>query len=420
MKFELKKSYLKSLFDKVTEVSTKAIKADFDQASRACIVAENDKLTFTATNGHIDYRRVLTPTPENGLRVIETGKVVAQSAAALQVAKAIGGSNSDAVIEVSVDSDSLVFRNTSAKLKEVASVETFQSCKSVDISKPKKPPHEVKFDVPSFAKWSKSVLPYTSKRGYKIKYQMLCVHFVDGKVRLIAGDGSRFGICMTPTTGTGDDAKLILPEDQVSIILSVIAESETVSFVWNDKVSCYISTSDGQEMFLRGIPDLDYIAYEMHAFKEDQARYVLDIPMEGFSSAVGLVGAVRDAELEKSGDFFHSAELNANCSTQVVTIKVTERRKAEHEVQSNIYKLEAGADDNWMAAYAHMFLQESARMSSDFIRFYYLAKNGIMIVRPVSVSEAKDEKGVPVANETADKSELRLFFASVKEKNSDE
>jgi DNA polymerase III sliding clamp (beta) subunit (PCNA family) len=419
MKFELKKSYLKSLFEKVAEVSTKAIKADFDQANRACIIAEDNRLTFCATNGHIDYRRVIEANDENGLKVKQTGKIIAQSAASLPVAKAIGGSNSDALIEVYDENDSLVFRNTGAKYKENASVETFQSCKDVEVEKPEKPAYQVSFDVASFTKWAKSVLPLTSKRGYKVKYQMLCMHLLKEGTRLICGDGSRFGICSTPEKSS-KEAKLILPEDQVAIILSVIAESEKVSFLWQDKQCCYISTSDGHEMVLRGIPDIDYIAYDIHAFKENEAKYVVDIPIKNFYDAIMLTGAVRDEELEKSGGFFHSAVLNVSCKTNRCDMQVVERRKADIEFDIQVYKNDAGADDEFKAVYAHLFLSESSRLNSDFIRFYYLHKNGVMIVRPVSVGDNKDDKGVPIPLETADKSEFRMFFASVKEKTSDE
>lgn len=419
MKFELKKSVLASVLKKATEVSTKAIKADFALANRACIVVEKDKLIVTATNGHLDFRATIAATPENGLKLLESGKAVITSSAALPVVQAMSRTDQEAIIEVSVIDDSLSFKNKSAKYKEIVSIETLNECKDVEIHSPRKPIYSLELDTQDGARWLKSVLPYTSKRGYKIRYQMVCIHARKDKgLFFVAGDSARFAVLHTPKT-CDEDIRLILPEDQLSIVLDVIADNPNVLFAWHDKKSCFVRSGE-IEMYIRGIPELEYINYEIHAFKDGDAKHVADFNINEYFSTVCVTGSVRDQEMEKNTGGFLSNTLKISHKDQQAEFAVDERRKASVVIDCACYKTSPDVGDEFFGAYCHTFLLEPASFNGDQLRFYLIDKDSVVIVRPIKKTSSLDDKGIPMTDPSPDGSDFRVFFASVKEKSSND
>lgn len=416
MKFELKKSVLASLFKKASTISTKAIKADYDLANRVSFIAEKDRLIVTATNGHLDYRAILT-VPESGLKIVDQGTVIVNSTAALPIATTIGGSNQDAVIEVYDEdkkgSKAIVFNNRSAKHKERASVETFQKGKDIEIHKPKNPMYSVELDLPDGIRWLKAVLPYAQKQGFFDKYKVACIHSRKDKgLHFVAGEKARFAVIKTPIA-CDIDAKMVFPADQMQLVLKVMEGNQKMFLSWKDKQSCYIA-GGYDELFCHGIPDVEYINYDIHAFREPEAKYVVDVAMSDLSQAVLLAGAVKDDEWEEMSGGFHSATIEGSCKSQTGTFYVEERRKSEYTMDMPSWKMNASDPDDFKGSYCHLYLVETAKLSCEYMRLFFLDQ--IVIARPVSLTEAKDGKGMPVIAETPDKSEFRIFFASTREK----
>lgn len=424
MKFRIKKICLVDILKKATAVSKNGIKSDFDLADRVFFEVDKDKdqVQITATNGHLDFRTIISKSDENGLEITESGQVEVTSSAALQVASAMGGTNPDTLFDLDVEGEMMRFALAGKKRR--ANIQTLKHVRDIKTPKVQKPLLSHTFPADLYHKPIRKVSPFITKQGYKVHYQMICLHFLKDDVRIVCGNGSRFGVYSlhTPSEVDGDEKRLLIPAEQAKIISSVTEDASEITFIFKDEQTCRIESDNGIEMYLRGIADVQYIKYENHAFRKGEASYIVDASMIAFSEAVGTVGVVKDKELEKEGDI-RSAYLDLDVNKQQLSFIVDERKyKCDLEWEAPevaVYKKESTAADQFRSSYAHTFLDDAVKATEhETVRFYVVGD--VIIAEPISFNEKlpADEDGVPTPDKSIDGTEFVIFFGSVKEKDS--
>ena len=423
MKFKVKKSSILTLIRKGKEVATKSPKAGLELGDRLSIAATDNKLSFASTNGHVDFNCDLVADTENALEIESNGDIIIESIVLNKAVSAIGGSsNIDTIIGFELDDQSLSMK-AEGKRKKKATIQTLKLCRATNIKKPKKSILTHTFNVEDFSRAVRDVSPYATTRGYKVRYQMICCHFLPNEIRFVCGNGNRFAVLCVPQDKpvNVDSAglKILLPADQARIIDSVVSDASTVTLTFKNERECYIETDTGIEMCLRGIPDEKYIAYENHAFRHAEAKSIVDLKISDFLEGTELVGAMRDVELEKEGSFL-SASFNAtdNCLRLKVDEDVGHKRyRCTYECDAQYYKVDKDADDSFDAMYAYTIMNDVARSSKRaYVRFYCINAKGTSLADLVELTDAKDDNGIPIVKDDgANKSKLSFFFAAVKE-----
>ena len=304
MKFTINKKLLSNSMQKGFAVCTRGIRSEFKDAAKITIKADKGKVLFMSTNGYLDIITTI-----NDVVVDEEGIATLNVGPATKIANAIGRDNDDIEVLLKLTggvSPHVCFKNKNRSMN--AKMETEASDLKFTISKPKDGFEHV-FPCKTFCQSVNDLSKYKSPYKYRLRYLMMCLHFLPDYTRFICGCGMRFGVLEHKNKNTItdlEDAKLgdkkLLPAEQASIIASIIEGEDDILMKWKENKNCYIE-SGNSKLYLKGIPEEEYINYEIHAFRYEDAVAVVDIPREDLADLSNLVGATRDQESESEGEF---------------------------------------------------------------------------------------------------------------------
>lgn len=411
MKFSMKGSNLVDSLEKMHKIATRGIKPEYELAGCVTIETLPDRVLFRTSNGNLDASWEITKETDATVVGGEPGIVTADVSILRAVAKVAG--SSDNIVTVNMDKNVVLIKDETTKNKKQAKIETFHRHHDFKIKKPSKG-FSYTFDSAIFQNGVTVVGKYVSNLAHKIKYHMICTHFLKDEVRFICGNGMRFGILFYKVDNqkiewpTPDDErtgiKYIMPADQALIIASVLGDAQKLTIVYESDTSCFINPMNGMEMHLKGIPHIPYIAYETHAIgREDAVEAIVDIKAQDFVSGVALVSAVRDKAIEKDKEGFHSAKFKCGMNQEFELAVNEGRYQCDYLCSAKYTKVK---DKSFFASeYAAAFLSDVAESCSgkDIVRFSCIDEFETILVEPMC------ENG-------SDNPRLLFFFASASER----
>lgn len=427
MKFVMEKGHLIDALAKIKEVSTKGIKSDFEVAHRATIDVSDKKATFYGSNGHLDAKCEVTASSDGKFECSETGTVTLAVSVFLGICRSLGSSQRDHIFEMKEQDGTLILTDKSSKTKKKIKAQLLPNHLHEEtwfgISKPNKPQLSVTMPCEIFRRAVTKLRSFQSKMGYKIRYQMLCMHFLPEEVRFICGDGMRFAVLTQKNMRTGvkkdGGERFLIPVDQAGIISTLLENAEQVDFdFFNGGKSCYIKPHCEAEMCLKGIPAEDYIAYENHAYKSDDAKFIIDIAKGDLLEAAAVVGSVQDPDLASDGGF-HSFKMVATSDGDIEFLVDEGKYQCEFDCPRDFYPL--NDSKTFRSAYAWLYLNDLAHITdASHVRFFCADGRDTLIAKPVDINDTdKDERGVPMVKNDDD-CDLLMFFAAVLEDEDDE
>lgn len=416
MHIKMDKAILKKAVERATLISSQGIREGLEYTNRFRIKSEANKVEFSTTNGHLDFRWVVDPIKDSSLEVISEGEAVIDSLTSMKIINSLGGKNKDVQITIKSERDRIEY--SSPKSKSSGSVPKLQQCKDVDISKPRHPILTHNFEANDFVHSLDVVVPYGDPSSRKPRFQMILLHFCkeEGKseIRFVAGNGSFFAVYMTATTAFEEELKVYIPIEQAKILIRIIdPDSKNVLISYKDLETCYIETDDGMEMMIRGIAKDPYILYNKHACRINEAKVIIDVSTEDWVNGCNLIGAVEDKEIIKEGSF-HSSLFIAE--SDELRLDVDERKfKAKYTCPANIYKI---TQNSFKSHYSFDFLSNiSQGIQTEWIRFYGIDEDKIIIVEPFNYAGVeKDTRNIPVMKPIENEKKLLFFFSAVKGK----
>ncbi len=417
MKLLITKKYLVAALDKMHAVATKGVRNEFERAGRVTLKVTKDRTLFMTSNGHLHVRFEVTKTTDSNFDG-EDGKITVAVGVFRAIAKALGGAKADNhVFEITSKENTLHIKDTAAKARKTAKMEAVADNKDDDL----------KFKIPSkgfshtissetFGKGILRLEKYRSPLIYKIRYQMICIHFLPDELRFVCGDGMRFGVMSFKDNGVkglkdkkhGD--KYILPVDQTCIIAGILDDAKHIELLFEDAQTCYIRLSNGTEMLLDGIPATKYIEYENHAYRTDKAVDVIDIKAEELREGVDLIMAVRDKTIEDEG-FFHSAKFMSKADDLDL---IVDEGKYQAHFSGPISFNDLASKPEFNSEYAAQFLSDVSHACPvrSYIRFHCIEETGTVIATPVDLDSKKDDKGLFLVKPDPAGDNITFFFAS--------
>lgn len=417
MKVRMRKSVLLSAVDQMRKVCSKGIKSEYDMGDRVTISVEDGKVIFATSNGHLDAWYTVTPDDDNSVAKNEELGAVTVSASKFHALIKNLPTESDSSDLVLWDDGNNIKIIDPAHKKREAKLPKDTRCH--DVSIPSKAHGDMyTIETAYLSKGITKVSPFVTQLLYKTRYLMTCFHFLPNETRLVCGNGLCFAIfsveSSNPTIKNDDGVKKLIPATQAMIINSLLGASDSVALQWTDDSKCYIKPDKNLDLLLKGIPNEEYIPYEIHAFRTQDAKLVLDVSSREFRSAVNLASACHDKEHERSGSFL-SCEFAANDGLQ---FNINEGRyQSECHMPCGIYSL--NGKSNFVSNYAVEYLEKvSGAIASDNVRFYCVDEKGVVICEDGDVCDSLDEKGVPIMKESVDKTRSLFFFAAITESNS--
>ena len=423
MKFFLTKKTLMESIEKMHSIATKGIKADFQMVGKVTVQSKDKSVLLTTSNGHLDARLTISKEQDTELKVEADGTATVDVSVFNNIVKALGGKDAnDHLLVVELDNSALRMKDTTAKSKKFVKMQVSSGNHEVQIRKPSKPVMDHEFESEIFCRGIDTVGKYCSPLGYKLKYQMICLHFLPEESRFVCGDGMRFAILRYKEKSTNDHVqdndsgdKYLFPVDQANIIKSVCGDATSIKLSYKNPETCYVKPNNNLELSLKGIPREQYIAYENHAFRIDEAVDIVDINRDDLVEGTDLVESVKDIELLNEGAF-HSCHFIANAN-KITELAVNEGKyQCEWESDSDFYKI--GDKDVFKSEYASKFLHELAHASNNtHVRFYCIDERSTIVVQPCDITDKTDDRGVPMIAEDDNKTSLSFFFASVGEED---
>lgn len=387
MKFTIKQKTFENAMRKGLAVCTRGIKTEFKDAHKITLRAEKDKVVFLSTNGYLD----IITTVSDECTIAEEGTVTLNAGPATKIVSSIGRDDDEIDVVVKGDPPKCYLNNKNRKRN--AKLETETSDLKFSISKPKDG-FEHAFACDVFCKSVNALAKYKSPLTYHLRYLMLCIHFLPDYTRFICGCGMRFGVLehknRDPIMGLEDSElgdKKLMTAEQASIISSVINGEKDILLKWKENKNCYIE-SGNSKLYLKGIPEEEYISYELHAYRFGDALAVVDISKEEMSDISDLVGAVRDKASESEGDF-HTCHFKFN-SSGLATWVSEGKYQMDADCEVKYYKISA---DEFESQYCHDYLKSCVDDSDyDTLRFYCIDPQGIVIVEPIRLNIDDDGK----------------------------
>lgn len=408
MKFVMTKKVLCNALEKMHRVGTRNIRSGFEMSGRVTIDAQADKVVFLATNGFLEARYEINAVEDPNLLISQPGKSTVDVSVFKGIAKAIGGlSNHEAVIELSLDGKMLHLADQGIKGKRgKAKMETIDEHYEFAM-KEKQQGFSYTFKTGDLRTGVLSVAKYQTPFAYKVRYQMVCFHFLRDEFRFICGDGQRFAVFTQkcegeecPAVDNDEGVKYIIPADQLQIVTSIISpdESHQVKITFDTASSCSFTPVNGLSLRLLGIPTEPYIAYEKHAFRQNDAQSIVDVPVEAFIDGMALVAAVEDTDAATQGSF-HSAKFTAGDDGSLKLVVDENRYQCDFACEVGFKKLKTNT--LFESEYAAQFLQDVAQASvgRSFIRFYCIHEKETIIA-------------VPMHGEEEEATKLVFFFAA--------
>lgn len=394
MKFTLRKDKFSDALSKMVKIGTRSVKSEFDMAGRVTIDASANKVVFYSSNGFLQGRYQLTEHDDPNLKGSTPGKVTVNVNVLRDVVSAIGGPRrKDATLGVEFDGKMLHIEEVGAKgKKSKAKLETQDSHHEIAFSeKPKG--FRYNFNTADFVNAITVVGRYQSTMSYRLRYQMICLHFMPEHVRFICGDGMRFAILTQVHEGNDgavtDEAGLkhIIPTDQANIIASVLSPDESIStaVVYESETACYILPQSGLSIYLNGIPAEPYIAYDKHAYRFDKAQDLLEVPTENLVEGMALVAAVEDREIAREGAF-HSARFSAGEGSPFRLLVDENRYQCDFSCDAEFKKLSDKAyfESQYAARFLNDVAQAAYSLNKSMVRFYCIDEKETIIATPTN------------------------------------
>lgn len=384
MKFTIKQSVLLDAFFKMGKVSSTDIRSDFKLSNRIAICAEKDKVLFFSSNGNLDASYEVT----DECKIEEEGTVGIDATIGLNVVKTLGSSDNQICLH---DTKNLLhLKNIDSTSKREAKLQTLVEYHDVSISKPRKG-FSYDFVANSFIDAVNTVAKYKTPNIFPPKFHMIVLHFLPEAMRFICGCGSRFAVWEMKNAETlkvdENGLRFFFPANQASLVALMAKGFNDLSLIYKDEKNCYIETGN-IKMHLKGIPDFDYINYEVHAFRFADSQVIVDVPTREMSSISALMAAVRDKETEMEGSY-HSCSFFAKKDEELQVAVQEGKYQADSSCSCDVYPI---AVDEFDSSYYHPFLDDLTKFDTDRIRFYCINKNGIMIAEPLNLET--DEKKV--------------------------
>ena len=422
MKFEMTKEKLLDVLNRLKNVSTRGIKSEFDKAGRVTISVQKEKVTFSSTNGFLSAVFDINKHNDEKLKIDQEGTCTVNAIMACKITKSLGGADSDShILKLDIHNKNLRIKDPDAKNGSVAKMETIDETNDISVKKPSNSfSHE--FETEVLRKCISNVSKYVSVTSYEVRFLMSCFHFLKNEVRSVCGDGSRFAVFVHPlpapdeTIKDENGFKFLLPVDQSAIMLSVLDPQINAVNTAFRKDECYMSQKNGIQLLLKGIPQVTYILYEQEAFRSSDANVIVDFETDSFIQGIDLVMSVDDQNYDNNKQF-HSCKFTASEDGNIKFIVDENKYTCEFSSKAQYYKLKKLT--SFEAYYAALFLHDITKSESrDYIRFYFIDPSSTLIARPVNLSEAKDDNGVPIIN--TDKGDyLIFFFVSAEEEGGD-
>lgn len=402
MKFAMKGISLLNAIDKVVCVATKGIKHEFEQAGRITMEAASDKLLLRASNGYLDIVKEITTTTEPTYTGSVPGTVTTDVAVLRRVVKA-ALANSDGAIQIELDGSALIIQNDSTKRKARAKIDVLP--KHLDFKIKKAKGFSYSFDTSMFREAISNATKYITKLDYKIRYKMICMHFLQNEIRFISGCGCRFVISSYKLDAPNQDIqntdgiKHIIPADQANIIMSACGDVPKMTITYENETSCFIDALDGTLMHLTGIPNEPYVAYEKHAFgREPEVIATDDIAVEDFAPGAELLISVRDKSTETEGRFLSNSFIIKEDG--IFHVSVDEGRlTCDYDTTARYQNIKNAPV--FKSQYAVDFFCDvaTAAIGYDIVRFHCINERETLIAEP----KFENREANPA---------VRLFFAS--------
>lgn len=408
MRVEIPRNQLIDAVNKMCDVSTRALVPDFNNNGLITIDAQDKQLVLVSSNGHLIARNIINIVPESvGVATVEAVRLK-------NVLHNIKTSSENDLISLE-DKNGVVFvKDATSKLKRVVKLpkEMYDHNHKKEISK--FAGDSLVFESDHFTKGVKRVSGFQSRGGYKPEYQLVLFHCTKDETRMVCGDGTIFAIFTTPrhVNSSKKEYKKLIPADQLLLINSLVSGSGQISLTWGDS-SVFLETDNGIELCLKGLPNIKYIAYDIHAFRSSEAKAIVDIKVEDVHSAAGLVGALKDQE---KIDLYQvlSCLITASDTEDHIKFEVTQKQskcQCEYEVPAQYYNIQD--QPSFSSVYAHLFLDGPASSArNEYLRFFLVDEDSIMIVKDVNLAES-GENGVPRIKENSDGCSLSFFFSSI-------
>lgn len=416
MKFQIKKKNLFDALQRMHSVATKGIRSEFNKAGQATIEASPGKISFVASNGNMDAHFEIKTSVDANVKEVEPGKVTINIGVAKGIVKAIGGRDSDDhVLSLELNGGVLFIQDTEVKKNKKISTAKMETINEhFNLKFKKSAGFSYSFDSLMFKESVGCVGKYISPMTHDVRFQMICLHFIDNQVRFVCGDGHRFAVLSHPLPEgfeTPDEAKYLVPVDQLQILSQVLEGSSMVTFTFENKSTYHVQLQNGMQLILKGIPDEKYIGYENHAFRHEEAQVAFDLNRKDLSDAMSLVQSVRDPEIEKQGNFL-TVKLSVAADTDI-SLRVDENKyQCDYSCPVSFYAL--GDLTSLSSPYAAHHLSDVANsVESEYVRFYCLDEGKTVIAAMVDLhGTEKDDKGMPLLM-PRENGGLLLFFANV-------
>jgi DNA polymerase III sliding clamp (beta) subunit (PCNA family) len=413
VKLKIKKDQLVAVLDKMYEVSTKSIKAEYDMADRVTVDIEPKQVIFLSSNGNLDAKSKLTEQDDASILDNEPGSFTVTTSKFREMVKNLPTDSMSTVLSIDEDGDMLRVADPSRK-RRLVKLQKDSRPHKLNFSKPKNKVHN--FEKALFSRAISKVSPFMTTMGYKIKYLMTCIHFLPDETRFICGNGSIFAIFrfkdiaqdITDQTGI----KYIIPTKQSLLINNLLSDCDKVSISWESATQCHIDLNNGTELVLKGIPSLDYIAYDNHAFRMNDAKAIVDIPIKEFKAAVQSIESCKDKERDKGG---FSCDFQATRDADGITHLSINEGNYQCDCSTNGDYYNLGDKPSFVSSYTSDCLLKVAGASEhEYVRLYCIEEGGIMVAETVNLLSQKNDKGVPEIKDEEDTTKLSFFFCAHK------
>lgn len=414
MKFQVQKKHLADVIDRMSNVATRGIKSEWDKACQITVKTDSNKILFLTSNGHLEAIMEIDDQKDTNLKIETQGAFTADVSVFKKVIQSLG--KDDCIFSLSLEkkdnSEALYIKDISSKNKKNVKLEVSVLSHDFSISKPKSG-FSYTFETRLFCDIISYISKYRAILDYKVKFMMVCLHFLKDKTRFICGDGMRFAIeeCElekpNPLVDTDDGIKYLLPVDQAGIIASIIDDSNTIEFIFKNEHEYYIKPQNGLTLCLKGIPNEKYLNYEKYAYVTDQSVTIIDVKRDDFFEAMNVLRAVEDKDRISKGNF-HSCNFIAKDNK--LSLSVSEGRyQADIECDIDTYGNKA-----FTSCYYHAHLNDISRVDTPLIRFWCNDPMGTVIVEMLDPDvNKKTLLDAPAAKKSVTKS--TFFFAALKD-----
>ncbi len=423
MKVRIQKNLLVNALEKMHSVATKGLLPDYNFNGRVTIEVKKTKVVFTSSNGFITGHCQITDAEDDNLKDNnEPGTCTTDAIKIRDSVRKIATEDSTSPIELFDDGNTLTIRDAEAKRKKLVKLPRESTNHKTSVVK-RPDGDSMFFETDYFVRGINTVIPFQSHAGYKPEYQVVCFHWVGSEARIVCGDGGCFAIFSTGRNKKDKskrEVKRTIPCSQIDIAAELIGESANLELIWKDKYVLWIQADNGVELLIRGIPDIDYIAYENNAFRFDEAKAYVDIKISDVSEAADLIRVLRDKEQEERG-FCHSCFFTAPSIDGNVKFEITAAQgkfQCEYEVPAVYHDL--GDQPSFRSKYAHIFFDSPAHAARhSYLRLYLIEESTVVNARDADLGEPDDD-GIPEIKDEPDGSSLSFFFAAVKDPTQDE